>query len=56
MVVPPLTWSNVMGVLNIFCQENQNQFHSSVTIIHTNNAKEYIKLSFQSFCSSYGII
>lgn len=47
---------DVFNIFQGFCAEVQNQFGSSIKILRTDNAREYLSTQFQSFLTSQGII
>jgi len=47
--------SDVFSMFQGFLTKIQNQFDTSIKILRTNNAREYISSQFQSFMSSQGI-
>ena len=48
--------SELFSHLSAFCAEIQTQFHVSVKILRSDNAKEYLSEPFQSFMLQHGIL
>ena len=48
--------SEVFSCFTAFCAEIQNQFHTSVRILRSDNAKEYFSDSFNTYMTAHGII
>ena len=48
--------SEVFSCFTTFCAEIQNQFHTSVRILRSDNAKEYFSDSFNTYMTAHGII
>jgi hypothetical protein len=48
--------SDVFSIFQTFCSEVKTQFGSQIKIFQSDNAREYLSTSFQSFLTSQGIL
>ena len=48
--------SEVFSIFQSFCAEIKNQFGTSISILRSDNAREYFSTQFQTFLSSQGIL
>ena len=48
--------SDVLSIFRDFTAEIKNQFGTSIKILRTDNAKEYLSSHFQSFLTSQGVL
>ena len=50
------TRAELFSIFHNFHAEVRTQFNSSIRILHSDNAKEYLSEPFSSFMSSHGIL
>ena len=48
--------SELFSIFTVFYAEIKNQFHTSIKILRSDNAREYLSTNFQNFMTTHGIL